>query len=397
MEKNRTNDTRPWLNKNLLGFSFASLFSDSNHEIVPLVLPMLLVGLVGPKNAPQYVGFISGFATAAASFAILFSGWLSDRLANRKPLILFGYALTGTGIGLLAFAHSSYEVFVLITLAWVGRGLCSAPRNAIIADSIAPAFYGHAFGFRQAFDTLGAILGPLLVYFLSAAPLSTLFYISFIPGLLAVAIIAFFISDVPHRVMAQKPFFDTSGLTREFYALLGIVTLFGLGNFNRTLLLLRIQNTLEIGQSHAAALSLITLLYIFRNIIQTFSAYYMGAVSDKIGRKIPLAVCGFGFFGLMAVSLIYPSSHLGYLLCIFFLSGFSAGTYMTLQKTMAADVLPESARGTGYGILQIANSTADLISSIIVGFLWTTVSAEVAFLYAAFMSLCAAFVLLKTK
>ena len=173
-----------WLNKNLLGFSFASLFSDSNHEIIALVLPALLVSIVGSHYAPPYVGFISGFATVAAAVAVLFSGWLSDRLINRKPLLVLGYGLIGSCIGLLAFASTWHAVFALITLAWIGRGLCSAPRNAIIADSIVPAFYGHAFGFRQMFDTLGAILGPLLVYFLSAKPLSTLFYISFIPGIL---------------------------------------------------------------------------------------------------------------------------------------------------------------------------------------------------------------------
>lgn len=384
-----------WLTKNVLGFSFASLCSDANHEIVPLVLPALLTGLVGAKSAPQYVGFISGFATVAASAAVLFSGWLSDRMANRKPLLLLGYGLTGLCIGLLAFAQNWYLVFVFIALAWVGRGLCSAPRNAIIADSIEPAFYGHAFGFRQAFDTLGSILGPVLVYFLTGFPLTTLFSISFIPGILAVLIIALTIQDVPHRMFTKKSFFDVSGLTRSFYMLLAVFMIFGLGNFNKTLLVLRIQNFLGHTQSETAALSLVTLLYIFRNIIQTISAYYMGAISDKIGRKIPLAICGFGFFGIMALTLISPSSHLLYLLVVFFLSGFSAGTYMTLQKTMAADLLPESARGTGYGILQIATSGADLISSLIVGFLWSSVSSEAAFIYAALMSIIAGYLLIR--
>ena len=338
--------------------------------------------------APSYVGFIGGAGTVATSIAVLFSGWLSDRLVNRKPLIVLGYLLTGLFVGALAFATSWQLVLLFVILAWLGRGLASSPRNAIIADSIDPAYYGHAFGFRQAFDTLGAILGPLIVYLLSGLPLQTLFYYSFIPGALAVFIILFFVSDVPHAVSRNKKLFDLSGLTSTFYALVFLFVVFGLGNFNRTLLLLRIQNTLEPTLSHAGALSVITLLYIFRNVIQTGASYSMGALSDAVGRKIPLAL-GFGLFGLMSLMLIYPSSSMLYLIPVFFLSGFSAGTYTTLQKSMAADLLPESARGTGYGILQIANSLADLFSSIIVGYLWTSYSAQAGFLYAALLSFLA--------
>ena len=123
----------------------------------------------------------------------------------------------------------------------------------------------------------------------------------------------------------------------------------------------------------------------------------MGALSDRIGRKLPLAVGGFGFFALMALSLIYPAQGIFPLLSIFFLSGFSAGTYMTLAKTMAADVLPEPARGKGYGILQIVSGLAELVSSMIVGFLWSSISPEAAFIFAACMCLCAAALLFTYK
>ena len=117
--------------------------------------------------------------------------------------------------------------------------------------------------------------------------------------------IVFFITDVPHRLQ-QKNSPLVNGLPRRFYFLLGILAIFGLGNFNRTLLLLRIQNTLQHTHSLSATLSFITLLYIFRNLIQTLSAYSMGALSDRIGRTVPLSIGGFGFFGLLALSLIYP-------------------------------------------------------------------------------------------
>lgn len=397
MQEQRPLMKHPWLNKNILGFSIASLFSDSNHEIVPLVLPALLVSLVGKQAAPTYVGFISAAGTVATSVAVLISGWLSDKITNRKPLILIGYILTGVFVGALAFAHSWQLVLLFVLLAWLGRGLASAPRNAIIADSIAPAYYGHAFGFRQAFDTLGAILGPLVVYLLSAFPLRILFSYSFIPGILAIIVITFFVSDVPHRISRQRKLVSFSSFSFDFYMLVILSIVFGLGNFNRTLLLLRIQNTLELTSSTTAALSLITLLYIFRNVIQTVASYYSGAISDTIGRKIPLAI-GFGMFGLMALLLIYSTSSLVYLITVFFLSGASAGIYTSLLKAMAADAVPESLRGTGFGILQITASLADLASSSIVGYLWSAYSAEAGFSYAALISFAAIILLIpKTR
>ena len=188
-----------WLTKNLLGFGIASFLSDANHEIVPLVLPTLITTLVGPAHAPQYLGFISGLSTAAASFSVLFSGWLSDHIANRKPLILMGYGLTGILVGLLAFAHSWITVLVLMTIAWFGRGMRSAPRDSLIADSLDPAYYGHAFGFRQALDTAGAVAGPLIVYFLAGKPLSTIFLVSLIPGILSLVTVALFVHEVPRK------------------------------------------------------------------------------------------------------------------------------------------------------------------------------------------------------
>ncbi len=373
-----------WLNRNLVGFGVASFMGDANHEIVPLILPLLLTQLVGKQSAPEIVALVSGTATAVASIVGLFAGKFSDHLANRKPLIVLGYFLTGSLVGLLAFAQHWMVVFLLMLGAWVGRGLVSAPRNAIIADSTDKRFYGHAFGFRQALDTLGSVAGPLIVYVLAGWPLQYLFMVALVPGLLAFMVVYLFVHDVPHKV-SDRPFFENH-MPKEFYALLGVFLLFGLGGYEKTLLVLRAKEMLSPGDYSVNALSIITLLYIFRNIVQTITSYAVGALSDTVGRIIPLIVFGFGCYAIMALLLSTTSSSTSYALVIFLLSGISAGTYMTLQKALVADLLPDHVRGTGYGILKTVDSTANLASSVVLGLLWSNYSAQVAFLSAAVMS-----------
>lgn len=374
----------PWLTRNLVGFSIASLFGDANHEIVPLMLPLLVTHLVGLHAAPEFVALISGTATALASIAGLFAGNLSDRLTNRKPLITLGYFLTGLLIGLMAFAQHWLVVFLLMVGAWIGRGLVSAPRNAIIADTTSQFFYGHAFGFRQALDTVGSVIGPFMVYLLADWPLSSIFMVGIIPGMLAFIAVSVLVQDVPHTVAAQPLL--KNHLPREFYALIGVFFLFGLGGYNKTLLVLRMKELLSPGHTSAGAISTLTLLYIFRNITQTIASYAIGALSDKIGRIIPLLVFGFGFFGLSALMLAASTTSPLFSLLLFFLSGIAAGTYMTLQKAMAADLLPEEVRGTGYGILTTVDSITSLISSVLLGLLWSNTSAKLAFSLVACMS-----------
>lgn len=382
---------KAWLSRNLVGFSLASLFGDCSHEMVPLLLPTLVLHLVGEAAAPTYLGIISGISSACSSITVLFAGWLSDRITHRTALLLIGYALTGTLVGLLGFAHSWIMVLLIVTIAWIGRGLVSAPRNALIADSTDPAYYGHAFGFRQAFDTLGAVLGPVIVYALAAWPVESIFLVALIPGMLAFFAVVTLVREVPRRPAQDagpKP--SITDLPTPFYYFCALMLLFGIGNFNRTLLLLYLQRILGGSMPQAAVLSLLTLLYIFRNAIQTFASFLMGSISDTVGRKIPLALGGFFLFGLMCLLLLWPSTNIAYLILIFFLSGISAGTYTSLEKSFAADLLPMHQRGTGYGLLLTVDSIGDLLSSMIVGFLWALFSPEAGFLYAALLSFLAA-------
>lgn len=383
-----------WLNRNVFGFSIASFFSDANHEIIPLILPRLLKKFVSGSALPEYLGIISGLPTITATISSFFFGWYSDRIQNRKPLILIGYALIGLVLGCLAFVQSWVSILLLLMLVWTGFGMVRAPRDSMVAGSLDPRYYGHAFGFRQAFDNLGSIAGPVLVYFLSDMPLSDILLASFIPGIMALLVIQIFVEEVPHRIVQKKTEKKIINLPHSFYYFLAVILIFGLGNFSRPLLLLRAQDYLPSSYSTLSSVSTVTLLYIFRNIIQTIASYTMGAWSDYIGRTQLLAWLGFFSFGIMALALIAPIKSLLFITAIFFLSGISSGTYISLQKSYTADLLPEELRGTGYGMLQAVNSCGDLLSNLAIGWLWSGFSAEIAFLYAALTSFAATVMLM---
>ncbi len=349
---------------------------------------------MGKAHAPFYLGIISSFSTSSMGITAFFSGWLSDRIKNRKLLIETGYVVEGVLVGLLSVATNWIQVLVGCTLAWSGRGVIGSTRSALIAESTNPAYYGHAFGFRQAMDTIGSIMGPLIVYFLSTWPARSLFIITLIPATLAWLTILFFIQETPPEQKLPLEIKSSVSLPTHFKVVITALFVFALGNFSKTLLIMFSQSLLFPTYGPAGALSITTLLYVFRNLIQTGATYFMGALSDRMGRKIPLAIGGFLFFGIMNILLLFAIPNILYLIIIFFFSGFSAGTSTSLEKSLAADILPHALRGTGYGLLLIVQSIGALIASMVVGFLWTAVSAQASFIYAAFLSLCAAVILL---
>jgi len=389
-----------WLNKNVFGTGPTSFFSDASHEMTTAVLPAFLVGLVGNTLAPQILGIISGLSDAAASFIKIFSGWISDKIKKRKGLIVAGYAATGFFAGLTGFATHWIGALFYRTFAWVGRGLREPPRDALIADSVSPAYYGRAFGFHRAMDTLGAIAGPLFVFLaLAHFGVKNIFLFSFIPGSLAVITIALLTKEKSEDSKQQSRGFwkDVASLPSSFRFFLLVMFIFGIGNFNRTLLLLRAQNVLTPAVGLAIAGGLSVLLYTLRNVFQAIADYVVGYLSDFLGRKLLLAFLGFFVFGLMSLGFAFPIPALWFFILLFALSGISAATYTALEKAYAADLLPSHLRGTGYGVLQTIDGIGDFISSFTVGFLWSAISPASGFIYAAVLSVASAVLLFATR
>jgi MFS family permease len=179
---------------------------------------------------------------------------------------------------------------------------------------------------------------------------------------------------------------DIASLPKSFHFFLLVMFIFGIGNFNRTLLLLRTQNILTPVNGLVIAGSFSILLYAFRNVIQAFADYAIGHLSDIFGRKVLLAFFGFFVFGLMSLGLAFPIPTLCFFVLLFALSGISAAAYTALEKAYAADLLPAHLRGTGYGVLQTIDGVGDFISSFMVGFLWSAISPASGFIYAAVLS-----------
>ena len=393
-KSNNQNDGK-WLNRNVAAMGFTSLFSDASHEMTTAALPSFLTELVGATSAPQVLGLITGLSDASSSFIKIFSGWLSDRLRRRKPLIILGYLLTDLFVGIIGFARDWIETFVYRVLAWIGRGTREPPRDALLADSVDKRFYGHAFGFHRAMDTIGAILGPLLAFLLiSWLGIRNVFFLSLIPGSLAVLIIAIGVKETIRKLEAQKGlFWHMKSLPKEFKVFVFIMFVFGIANFNRTLLLLRVQEVLTPLNGIIIAASVSILLYTIRNIAQALADYGIGSLSDKLGRKSLLASFGFFLFGITSLGFVYATG-IYFFVFLFVLSGISAATYTALEKAYAADLLPSSIRGTGYGVLQTMNGVGDFISSFVVGTIWALISPELSFVYAALLSFVSTLLLL---
>jgi len=394
-DKSDNQNDGKWLNRNVAAMGFTSLFSDASHEMTTAALPSFLTELVGAASAPQVLGLITGLSDASSSFIKIFSGWLSDRLRRRKPLIILGYLLTGLFVGIIGFARDWIETFVYRVLAWIGRGTREPPRDALLADSVDKRFYGHAFGFHRAMDTIGAILGPLLAFLLiSWLGIRNVFFLSLIPGSLAVLIIAIGVKETIRKLEAQKGFFwHMKSLPKEFKVFVFIMFVFGIANFNRTLLLLRVQEVLTPLNGIIIAASVSILLYTIRNIAQALADYGIGSLSDKLGRKSLLASFGFFLFGITSLGFVYATD-IYFFVFLFVLSGISAATYTALEKAYAADLLPSSIRGTGYGVLQTIDGIGDFISSFVVGTIWALISPELSFVYAALLSFVSTLLLL---
>lgn len=275
-------------------------------------------------------------------------------------------------------------------------------RDTWLAKIVPAAFYGRAFGLQRSWDTLGALIGPLTVFLLLKfnISLSTIFFLSIIPGMCAALSIIFLTSEEKRETSVDKqPFFmeQLKILPAEFISFLWIMFLFGLGNFNQTLFIYRVQILLGQEHSFVVATAQGVLLYAFFNIIRAISEFGMGTLSDYMNRKLLLAVFGFGFFGITAIGFMVQTTYIWFWLIFFGCAGFSAGTVKALEKAYAAYILPPAIRGAGFGVLQSLDGIGDLLSSIVVGFLWSVFSPATGFMYAAVLSFTAMIFLIIKK
>ena len=380
MKKNK------WLNKNIFAMGLTSFFSDFGHEMATAVLPMFLVSVGG---SAALLGVIEGIADASVSFMKLLSGWYSDYIGKRKLFAVIGYFLTAVGVGSFFLAFSWIQVLISRVIAWLGRGIREPARDALLVDSTEPKYYGRVFGFHRGMDTLGAIIGPALVFLLiKSMPLRSIFLVALIPSILSFLIITLFVkernkisNDPPMRLIGSIKL-----LPSKFRFFLVAVGIFGLGNFADSLLILRATQLLTPVKGVIVAGSLAILLYTLHNVFYAVFSFPIGAAADRIGKKKLLSL-GYFLTGVTSLGFIFNTANLVYLGLFFLLAGIAIAITDALERTVAADLLPERLRGTGYGTLATINGIGDLGSSTVVGFLWTAISPVAGFGYGAIMTI----------
>ncbi|MDZ3990774.1 MFS transporter [Pseudomonas sp. Teo4] len=372
--------TLPKIPRSVWALGFVSMFMDISSEMIHALLPLYMVTVLGTSVVA--VGFIEGIAEATASITKVFSGALSDRLGKRKLLTVLGYGL----------AALTKPVFPLATgLEWltgarfvdrIGKGIRGAPRDALVADVTPPALRGAAFGLRQALDTVGAFLGPLLailLMWLTASHFQTVFWVAVVPAFVAVFILVVFVRE-PEAAPKARPVRSPLALRQlvrlgsSYWRLTTLAMVFTLARFSEAFLLLRAQDMGLAAQWAPAVLVLMALAY-------SLSAYPAGVLSDRMGRRVVLML---GLALLVAADLLLAlmPGWVGLALGVM-AWGLHLGFTQGIFSALIADSAPASLRGTAFGVFHLLTGAALLVASVIAGLLWDGAGFRATFLVGA--------------
>ena len=403
-QKNPKKSTVRNLPRNVWAVSFTSFFMDISSEMVINILPLFLSSILGVKI--NIIGLIEGIAESTASILKVFSGWLSDKLRGRKWIAVAGYAISAISKPFFYLANSWPMVAGVRWADRLGKGVRTAPRDALVADSIEPHQRGLAFGFHRAADTGGAVVGLLIAFLAvrfiqlsSSAALGentfrTIVLLSLIPAFLAVLSLALGARDIKDAKKLSAPKITLKGLGKPFLTFLIIVGIFDLGNSSDAFLVLRAQ---ERGVSVAGIL---LMLMVF-NLIYALISTPAGALSDRIDRR-KVIISGWLVYGLiyLGFALAQQAWHVWVLYVAY---GLYYGLAYGTAKAMVADLVPPNLRGTAYGTYNAILGILDFPASLLAGLLWQGIGKwagfgpAAPFYFGAGLALLAAFLLLIWK
>ena len=358
------------ITRNVVVLGLVSFFTDVATEMLYPIIPLFVVGSLGAS--PTLLGLIEGMAEGISSGLRWVGGVWSDRTGRRKPFIVAGYGLSAVSkplMGLAAFAVG-WPLFLLGRCSdRFGKSIRTAARDALIADSTDPAYRGVAFGFHRAADTAGAVLGPLLTLGLlivrPETPLTTLFVVAFVPGLLSTLIAGTGVRDIAHvkKPKASETPKARQRLPRSVWHLAAAFAVFSLGNSSDSFLILRSK---ELGLSFQQVI----LAYALFNVVYAVMATPLGGLSDRIGRK-PVIIAGWLGYALVYAGFAFMGTSLApwVLLPVY-------GLYQALTegviKALVSDIVPQQQRASAIGMLAMVGGLGQLVASIVAGALWTT-------------------------
>jgi MFS family permease len=369
--------------RNLFALGFVSFFTDMSSEMVFSLLPTFLLGLPGSSRA--VLGLIEGTAEALSYALRAVSGFFSDKFRKRKIFVLVGYALSNAVKPLFAVARVPFDVLVIRVSDRVGKGVRTSPRDALLCESVSEKRRGAAFGLHRTLDQAGAIVGPVIAstaILVLGFTVRDIFWLSLIPGSIALFIILFLVKERAGKSTSKFKLLAgiKSALKGNFSFLLIIVSVFSLGAFNFSFVLLNAQEA-------GIADSLIPLVYAAVNVAHAAIAIPAGVLSDRIGKE-KVMVLGYGVFLSATLLILLPATgYVALLVAVFY--GAYLGVVETVQRALIPDYVGEKLRGTAYGIYYLVVGSAFFVSNAVVGSLWEYFGSSVASSYSITLSVIA--------
>lgn len=360
-----------WLNRSTVGISLTSLFSDISHELGTSVLPMVLVSI---GAGPAALGLIEGCSDGISALSKLWGGVMADRVTHRKWLASAGYFLTATGVSLIGLSTNWIQVLLCRMTAWIGRGSRGPARDVLMAEAVPPAAAGKAFGMERMGDSLGAVIGPLIAFWFVSRNIDPrhIMIWSFIPGILAFLTLTFLVVENPFRIKGEPRSFRSllKGTSSKFNSYLSGIFLFGCGDFSRTLLILYTTQHVAGSLFAWSGATLAVALYVLHNFVSSAAALPLGALSDRVGRR-PILISGYFFATAVTLGFAFLNPSPLVLILLFIGSGMYIACEEVCEKAYASELLAPEIKGTGMGLLAATNGVGDLISSALVGGLWS--------------------------
>ncbi len=387
MQQNPSNEICGF-HRNIFFSGVVSFFMDFSSEMVYPLVPLFLSSVLGVQKS--VIGLIEGIAESTASLLKVFSGWLSDRLGHRKWLMAAGYGISTLSRPLIATAPNWGQVLASRFIDRFGKGIRNAPRDALIAESCEAPNLGRSFGFQRGMDTMGAVVGPAVAFGLLAyyhGQYRLVFWLSMIPGILAVLTIIFFIRETRACPIDQleKPKLGWSSFDRFYKFFILVVILFSIGNSSDVFLILRAENV-------GISVTIIPLVYLVFNAVYSLGALPAGILSDRVGPKL-IIFLAFLIFGFIYLGFARASQPV-HIWLLFISYGIFMAMTEGVQKAFLATLVPSEFKATGFGLYNTLVGLAVLPASLIGGILWDRLGPQATFLYGSVTAWLAALLFL---
>jgi len=385
-----------WTNRNVIAFSLAGFFSDVCQEPPLAILPAFTVAVAGEANAAFYLGIAMGLSEAFSHIFKLVFGWLSPRVKYRKLLVAGGYLIEGVFMALIGLATLGWHIVLFRATSRIGKGMRTPARDTMLSASVPNTYYATAFGIQRMSDTFGAVVGiSLLMWTIEWVAQRTVFFLSVVPALMAVAVIMLFSYDPRDEHYMLHEWWTLTHMKKlpeTFWKLLFIIALFGITKIHAVVLLLRQYHIAQ--ENGLLANRYVMIVYLCYNIARSVYGYIAGRVGDRLGRSLVLAINGYLLFGVATGFMLFSRPELWMSVPSFALLGMSDTTVRTLEKSLVAELLPEEIRDVGYGILFFIKGVAMLAAGWIIGSIWSVYTSFHALVYIFCISSMAAILLI---